>query len=674
MTLSDLQRKTANYLTTSRLTIPIIVASIVGISTGFVVVGFIKIIELCQTFFFVKVKEVFLFLGAYAVVVIPVIGGILVGPLVTYLAPEAKGHGVPEVMKAILLKGGRIRPIVVIVKAVASAIAIGSGASVGREGPIVQVGSALGSAVAQTFKLSELRVKNLVACGAAAGIAGVFNTPIAGVMFALEVILRDFGARALSTVVVASVSASIVSRIFLGESPAFIVPLYQLASPFEMFLYLGLGILSAFAAFMFISTLHKSEVFFEKWKFPDWLKPAIGGILIGIIGLFYPQIFGTGLHTIEKALHGNMAFNLLLVLIFIKIIATSVSLGSGSSGGVFSPALFMGAVLGGSYGKLFYQKLPFDVAPPGAYALVGMASVFAAAAHAPVTAILIVFEMTGDYQMILPIMVAVVVATSLSQKLRKESIYTIKLKDEGINVEALEATSLLGAIQVQDAMSKNFETVGRGTTAKELMEKMARSKDKSFYVTNKEGELTGFIQREELQTVLFDKDMPIFIADDIAHPITEVCVADDVLSEAAHLMTTYHLSQVPVVDQSNNRKIVGVVSSDDIFNAFTNATQNRENILSRIEPKSAEAEGAVQIRFRISSKSPIAGKALKDLTIPDGVVFISIQRKKKSIIPEGGTILKSKDKVWAIEMPESEKVFRQWLKDNRLELTDTFLL
>jgi len=655
------------FLSTSRLFIPLAFAGLVGVSTGFLVVGFIKLIDFCQHLFFGGGEKAFFFLGAYYVILIPAIGGLLVGPIVTFLAPEAKGHGVPEVMKAVALRGGRIRPLVVVAKAIASALAIGSGSSAGREGPIVQMGSALGSNFGQLFKLSESRVKNLVACGAAAGIAGVFNAPIAGVMFSMEVILRDFGARALSTVVVSAVASSIISRIFLGESPAFIAPVYSMWSPFEIFLYVALGILSAFTAVLFVFVLCKSEDLFDKWKFHDWLKPAVGGLMIGVIGLYFPQVFGTGLETIEDALHGRLELIILIALVFFKIIATSVTLGSGSSGGVFAPALFIGAVLGGGFGKLIFQKMPFPVAPPGAYALVGMASVFAAAAHAPVTAILIVFEMTQDYRMILPIMVAVVVATSLSQLLSRESIYTIKLKRRGIDIGTFEEVKVFGAIQVRDAMSTSFETVPRGLSTNELFERMSHHKNKTFFVINQKKELSGLVRPEEMQEILFEKDIQLTVADDVAVPLPEVCFPDEPLSEAARIMTINEMTLLPVMDPANPKKVIGILRSDHIFRTYANISMKREDLLGRLEQEEISSKDTSHVLFKIPGESQFIGKAIKDIPFPEGVVLTSIHRKNKLVVPQGDTLLHAKDKVWAVVTPENEEVFRQWLKEHKIK-------
>lgn len=651
-------KRIVRFVSSSGYAFPSFLAAAIGIMTGVLAVGFIKAIAWIQTIGFIHGKDGFSFLGPYYVILLPALGGLLVGPLVTFFAPEAKGHGVPEVLKAIILRGGRIRPQVVVVKALASAIAIGSGSSVGREGPIVQVGAALGSSLGQLFKMSELRIKNFVACGAAAGIAAVFNAPIAGVLFASEVILRDFGARALTTIVIAAVSASTVSRIFLGESPAFTIPVYHLKAPYEIFLYLCLGIFSAFAAHFFMTALHFSEDRFDRWKFPQWAKPVAGGVGVGLIGFFFPQIFGSGLETIGQALRGNFSLSLLIALIFLKIIATSLSLGSGSSGGVFAPALFIGAVLGGSFG-FFMQSSPFPVSPTGAYALVGMASVFAAAAHAPVTAILIVFEMTGDYKMILPLMLSVIVATAISQWIHKDSIYTMRLSQKGIHMGLNEA-KVLGAIRVQDAMSVDYEIIPENLPMKELLNKVSQAQDRIYFVSSDKGALTGVIKQEDLQNILAETSLQGIVAKDAATPLSEVCFPEDPLSEVAQQMAAHGIKIMPVADPNNEKQLVGILKIENIVHSYANIVSKHSELVSRLEQD--DRQSAIQTSFIILSHSLLAGKLIKEIELPEGVVLSSLRRGENLIIPKGNTELRVRDRVWAAFKPESQKAFRQWLK------------
>lgn len=659
-------------VSTSRLTIPIIIAGLVGCLTALIIVSFIRGIDFSEKLFLGKGQEFLGSFGPYGIIFIPAFGGLLVGLLITYVSKEVRGSGVPEVLEAIAFRSGKIKGISIVTKWLASVISIGSGSSLGREGPAVQIGSGVGSVIARMLKLSESRVKNLVACGAAAGISAVFNAPITGVMYALEILLKDFGAKALSTVVIASVAASVVSRIFLGESPAFTIPIYQLWGSHEIFLYMILGVLSALTAVLFIHCLDRAEIFFEKLKLPLWSKPALGGLLLGFIGFFFPQVFGMGFHVIEQTLHGNLGFKILLALVVVKMIGTSLSLGSGSSGGSFVPTLFVGAMLGGVVGKIFTAQFSFAVAPSGAYALVGMASVFAGAFHAPVTAILLVFEMTGDYQMILPIMLAAVISTSVSQLLTRTSIETLHFKRKGIHIESLEEAKMLGAIQVRDAMSDDFITVRRKTSAKELAEMMDTGKGKAVYVVNSKDELVGTVLPEKMQEIVFEKDLPLFIADDISVNCPETCLPDDPLSEVTQTMIRNGFTQIPVLDGEGRQTVIGVLKSQNIFRVFSQLSAKRSDIVHRLEQETASASGTIQIHFNLPSRSHLVGKAIKDLQIPHGVVLTSIRRKNKILIPEGGTTLKGKDQIWAVVIPENEGVFRDWLKEHHLEKESFF--
>ena len=417
--------------------ITIITALLVGIGAGLGAVLFRKLIELFQMMSFEKLGPALSSISPLHLIIIPSIGGLIIGPLIYFFAREAKGHGVPEVMEAVALRGGRIRPQVAIVKALASSICIGTGGSVGREGPIVQIGSALGSTIGQVLNLSNERVRTLVACGAAGGIAATFNAPIAGAIFAIEVILGRLHSVYFGAVVISSVTASVIAQVIEGDARAFIVPEYSLVSPWELLFYALLGILAAIGAIGFTRLLYYSEDQWEKIPVPEYIKPAIGGIILGVIGILtfkvdgFPRVSGVGYDSITAILFGELTLRVALLLFIIKIIATVTTLGSGGSGGVFAPSLFMEAMLGGGFGHIVNQFFPEISAPAGAYALVGMAAFFSGAARAPVTAILILFEMTGDYDIILPLMLTTVISTFFSQIISRETIYTLKLSRRG---------------------------------------------------------------------------------------------------------------------------------------------------------------------------------------------------------------------------------------------------
>ncbi len=395
-------------------------------------------------------------LGIWFVCLAPVAGGLIYGPLVSRFAPEARGHGVPEVMYAVHRRGGRMRPQVPVVKSLASAICIGSGGSVGREGPIVQIGSALGSVLGQAIKLPERQLRLLVACGAAGGISATFNAPIAGVFFALELILGDFETQSFGLVVLSSVAADAIGRAVFGSHPFLRLPAFHFGSPAELVLYAGLGVIATGVGLGFVRVLYAGEDLSDKiWgSRPEWLRPAVGGVLLGLLLLAVPEMYGVGYPVLQLAVAGHYLVLVLLGLLAAKILATSLTMWIGGSGGVFAPSLFMGAMLGSAYGAAAHSLLPGIAVAAGAYGLVGMGAVFAAAARAPITAVIIIFELTGDYQIILPLMIAVVVATALSSELTRDTIYTLKLRRRGIDIDRPAKPGLLEEIRVSEAMGE----------------------------------------------------------------------------------------------------------------------------------------------------------------------------------------------------------------------------
>jgi chloride channel protein, CIC family len=384
-------------------------------------------------------------LGIWFVVAAPVIGGLLYGPLVAFFAPEARGHGVPEVMFAVVCNQGRIPVRVALVKSLASALCIGTGGSVGREGPIVQIGSALGSSIGQWLRVPERRLQMLVACGAAAGISATFNAPVAGVFFALELILRAFTARAFGILALSSVTADVIGRAAFGNAAFLHLPPFTVHSPWEYLGYAALGLLGGLLGWGFARFLYLVEDGCDRvWRGPEWLRPAIGGIVLGGLLLVLPQLYGVGYPVLANGIAERYALGFLLVLVVGKMVATSLTIGIGGSGGVFAPSLFIGAMAGTAFGMVVHALFPALPVSPGAYGLVGMAAVFAGASHAPITALVIVFELTGQYSIILPLMAAVALSTGISHLVSRETIYTLKLLRRGVDIgagSALDAES-----------------------------------------------------------------------------------------------------------------------------------------------------------------------------------------------------------------------------------------
>ncbi len=636
-------------------------AILVGFGTGLGAVFFIKLIAWVEIIAYEGLPGLIPGLGRGWFIFIPVIGGLMAGPIISFFAQEAKGHGVPEVMEAIALRGGRIRPRVVVAKVAASASCIGTGGSAGREGPIVQVGAALGSTVAQWLHFSEGRIRNLVACGAAAGIAATFNAPIAGVVFALEIILGELAIADLSSVVLSAITASTVARAFLGDAPAFKIPLYAVQHPSEILLYLLLGAVSALVGVLFIRSLYFFEDVFDNWDWPDYLKPAVGGLLLGLMGYLYPQIlglgfvpedelnlgiipsqniphvFGAGFPVIELALLGKVSIGLLLTLIFLKVLATSLTLGSGNSGGVFAPGLFMGAMTGGSFGWVAHRLLPNLAAGPGPYATVGMAAVFAAAARAPLTAILIVFEMTDDYRILLPLMGAVIVSIVIAQHIQPESIYTLKLVRRGIRLFRGRDVDVMAAVTVAEVMDKAPLTVTADMPIKDLAALFHRTNSHGFPVVDEEGHLCGIVSLRDYRRVATPGEpIPDLTVRDIAthNPVT--AFPDERLSDVLPRMAPRDLSRVPVVSREDPRRLVGVIRRHNIIRAYEIGLVRRGFALGHF-PDSPP--GTVTGQFPITPRSPYAHKALAELELPETFLVIHIQRRGRVIVPHGDTRL-----------------------------------
>jgi CIC family chloride channel protein len=562
-------------LVTNEHAIMAMLAAIVGLAGGFGAIGFRYLIDFFQTVSYGSAGNLLELARStpwYLRVCIPALGGLVVGPVVYFLAREAKGHGVPEVMEAVTLRSGIIRKRVVFIKCIVSAVCIGTGGSVGREGPIVQIGSAIGSSIGQVLRVSADRIRTLVGCGAAAGIAATFNAPIAGSMFALEIILGDFGLATFSPIVISSVAATAVSRHFLGDAPAFIVPAYQLISAWELPLYVILGLFCALVAVAFTTALYRTEDIFDKLRMPEHLKAVLGGLILGVMGLLFPHILGVGYPAIDLSLMQKLSWWVLFLLVVFKILSTSVTLGSGGSGGIFAPSLFLGAMAGGFFGTAVHHIFPEVTASPGAYSIVGMGAVVSGTTHGPLSAILILFEMTGDYKIILPLMIACIVGCLASGQILKDSIYTLKLARRGVNIKAGKEVSVLRSISVKDVMNPEVETIPENITLGKLAEKISRSKYNSFPVLNKDGHLTGVLTFFDYHDVVFDEHLKdVVVAREVATTTVVTVSADDNLYNAMEKIALKDFSILPVVSPNNPSQLLGVLNRRDIFSAYNKA-------------------------------------------------------------------------------------------------------
>lgn len=507
-------------------------------------------------------------LGRWFVIAVPVIGGLIYGPLIAKFASEARGHGVPEVMLAVEREGGRIRPRVAAVKAVASALCIGSGGSVGREGPIVQIGAALGSTLGQLLRMPESRLRLLVAAGAAGGISATFNAPIAGVFFALELILRDFEVESFGVVVLSSVTANVIGRAAFGSQPFLQLPAFQQRSIAEFGLYAALGLLAALVGTLFVRVLYRFEDVADRiWRGPPWLRPAVGGLLLGGLLLLLPQLYGVGYPVLKNAVGGGYAAWFLLGLLIGKLAATSVTIAIGGSGGVFAPSLFMGAMLGTAYGDLAQRLMPQITGQPGAYGLVGMAAVFAAAGRAPITAVLIIFELTGDYHVILPLMLAVVVATGVATLFGEDSIYTLKLRRRGIELGRRRGSSAHG-LSVADAMQAPHPvTCEQGV--RHLVARFAATGDPELPVTTRDGAFVGIVSQRDAELAAID-DRLDGLAEDLAVSSPTLTPAQTLDSALGDLVGSRF--GLPVI--SSTGTLVGWLTHTDVLRCFQRDVEN----------------------------------------------------------------------------------------------------
>ena len=571
----------------------VILGAVIGIIGGVGAAIFYNLIGFFKDIFFApSTTDTFLdvvrALPWYHRVLAPALGGLIIGPLITFFVQEAKGHGVPEVMESVALKGGVIRGRVAPLKAVISAICIGSGGSAGREGPIVQIGASFGSFVGQFLDLEPDEVETLLGAGAAAGIAGTFNAPLAGVLFSLEVLLKDIKLKSFSPIVVASVVGTVIANILLGGRGAvFDIPPHVIVSVWEFIPYLLLGVVAAGVALLFENSLYYFEHLFAKLPMPEYLKPALGGLLLGVMALMVPEIHATGYPVMEGALHANFPFLVVFGLLFAKILATNLTLGSGGSGGIFAPSLFIGSMLGSSYGIVVHNLFPAMTAGPSSYATVGMGAVFAGATHAPLTSIIILFEMTQDHRIILPMMFSCIVSTVITSRVQKKNIYTTKLLNRGVDITSINKEQVLKNIAVEKVMSTNPITIPETATFAE-----ARSIfEKTFYtylpvVKTATGELVGVINYHTISRQLkiqADEEEKI---EKYIFPAPGVVYPDDNLLKASRLINEVNARIIPVIDNEETHRLLGIVNRTDLIQAYhESVTTYHDEIHFDLSPK-----------------------------------------------------------------------------------------
>ncbi len=571
----------------SENTFLIILAVIIGLLGGLGNYAFRKTIELVRWGIFEQSEQLFGYslgewsLSRLAVVLCPVVGGLLVIPLLYWFGKDLKG-GFSGFLERVNLRGAKLRLRPIFTRGFGSALTIGTGGSAGQEGPIAMIGGAIGSQFGQLFKMSGDRLKVLVACGAAAGVAATFNAPIAGVFFAQEIVLLSaFELSSFTSIVIASGMATVVSRALLGNHSEITAPVYIVHNYWELVLYVFLGLLIGSLAALFIESHFRIKDRFDALKMPKLAKPVLGGLMVGLIGFFLPQIFGNGYDFIEVVLLSDQgwagpAWYLLGILIVTKAVATSVTLGSGLPGGLFAPCLYLGAVIGGFFGHLANMALPQVHIAPGAYALVGMGAFLSAATHSPMTAIFLLFEITDSYQVIIPIMITCVIGTAVARHFKKDSLETVELSRAGIDLEAGKERNIMKSIKVGDVMVDKVETIPEHMTLGQFARFIEKTHHTNFPLTNAQGELTGIISVQDFMGVVFERAlMDLVVVKELATLDVITVTADDDLDRAMRRIGYRNIEQLPVVDRETHRKLVGIISRRDIVAAYNRALMTR---------------------------------------------------------------------------------------------------
>lgn len=653
--LSDVYRRFRGSETAVMLTM----ALLVGVSSGFGAVAFRWLVGVAEVFFFHTLQEWLSFLGGYGLVIAPALGGLLVGLLVHFLSPESAGPGVAPVMEALTLRGGRIRPIVIAAKPLATAITLGSGGSGGRVGPIVQIGSAIGSALSQLARLSDKRTKSLVAAGAAAGLAATFNAPLAGVMFAVEILLAKFELIQFTSLVVAPIIASLIGHAYFGDAPALPIPVSAPPNVWELPIYGLLGFCAALVGVAFTRALYLVHDTFDAVTFPSYLKPAVGGLIVGVFGLWIPQILGIGSDSVEAVVFNRLTLESLAVFGLAKLVVTSITIGSGGSGGIFGPSLFMGAMLGGTFGRLVQRVNPAVPVPPS-YALVGMAAVFGAASHAPITAILMLFEMTRDYNSILPLMLSTVISAVVARHLVRDSIFTVKLSRQGIDIHAGKDLDLMSTILVREAMTpmEDMSTVEPNTPLTELARIFDETHHHGLVVIDQDRRLRGVVTLGDLERAQAQQQMRGLVKH-IHSTNVHTVFPDESLEQALRHFGVLDVGRVPVVDRGRRNQVLGVLRRGDIVRAYSHAymdEQARLEYVNRARLERRTGENTLELRLR--EHHPGVGKTLQELDLPPGCLVVSIRRGGRILIPKGGTRFEAGDRVVVLAPDEEEEAVK----------------
>lgn len=543
-------------------------AIVVGAGAAAGAIGFREAIGYVQLAFYgIRSEQLYTWAEAlpwWQVLLAPAVGGLAIGLTLRFLMPGGRPQGVAEVIEAAALKGGRMGLKAGIGAAVVSAASLGAGASAGREGPVVHLGASLAAWVAAKLNLDTALARTILGCGVASAVAASFNAPIAGVFFALEVVIGHYALRAFAPIVIAAVTGTVLSRAYFGDFPAFIVPAHGIASVLEFPAFALLGVVSAAVASVFIGSVTLAEAVVDKIKVPAWLLPVGGGLAVGAIALMYPQVLGVGYQATDAALNEMLSLEVLIGLVVAKTAATAITLGCRFGGGVFSPSLFLGAMLGGAFGIIATGVAPELSSGYGAYTMVGMGAVAGAVLGAPISTILMIFELTGDYQLTIAVMIATVIASVITQQVLGHSYFTWQLARRGVSLEAGREIGVLRATNVEALMHREVETVSPAVGMPQVRERLALSRQGRVFVVDEGGRLEGTITLMDLADAAFDTSLdPLLKAIDVMRRRPPVLAAHDDIETAVAVMISAAEPSVAVVDNQEDMKLIGCLNERD---------------------------------------------------------------------------------------------------------------
>jgi CIC family chloride channel protein len=551
-------------------------AVVIGLAAGGCSIVFREAIVLVQWIGFgfasERVHSMASQLAWWHLLLVTTIGGVVVGLLSRFVMPNGAPEGVADVVAASALRGGRLPLRNGVCAAVISAVSLGTGASTGREGPVVHLGATLSSLVAEKLQIGRALSRTLLGCGVATAIAASFNAPIAGVFFALEVVVGQYALSAFAPVVIASIAGTVLSRIYFGNYPAFSLPYGDITSFLELPAFALLGLCSAAVAIVFMRLTAAVALVAECSPVPTWLRPAAAGLLTGLIALPYPHVLGVGYEATDMALNGQISLYLLIALLLAKIAATALALGCGVGGGLFSPALFMGAMAGSAFGVAATAAFPELSSGNTAYTLVGMGAVAGAVLGAPISTILMIFELSGNYALTVAVMVGTVVASLVTRYFHGHSFFSWQLSKRGINLEGAHEQHLLQSVRIAEVMREDYVAIDPADPMDRVRSALMRAPFGTLFVVGRDGVLHGTITLGDLSDSAFDTSMDVLLkAQDVTHLNPFTLVADDDLGTAFRLMDSGGEDHVPVVESHDGMKLVGILHQRDVMRAHGRA-------------------------------------------------------------------------------------------------------